>query len=152
MVEFRLLQWRVGHGLLEFEVHDRHGRRPMRLRFDPDWLSLDHGKLGPLPVPFGVDKWHHIRLHLDCDAQSYDLAVDGGWVRRSIPFAEPVDSLERLVFRTGPWRSDVRLSILDGEPANTGLDTQDLPGADHQIPLSVFYIDDVKTAEYKGDV
>ena len=53
--------------------------------------------------------------------------------------------IERLVFRTGPWRGDVRASVVDGQPATLGLDQEDLPGADVKAPLSVFLIDDVRT-------
>ncbi len=146
-VEFRVMLKQVGTSVLEFEVHDRHGNRPMRLRFDPDWLMFDQGKVEPTPVPFSIGKWYHIKLHLDCEQQSYDVALDGVWVKRNIEFAEKVESLERLHFRTGPWRSDVRLFILDGEPGNPGLYQEDLPGADHKVAESAFLIDEVKTAQ-----
>jgi hypothetical protein len=144
-IKFRVVQQQVGHGLFEFEVHNHNGSRPMRLRFDPDWLSLDLGKVGERPVPIAVGKWYDISLKLDCGSQSYDLAVDGKWVKRNIEFAVPVDSVERLVFRTGSWRGDVRPLIMDGTPNNPGLYMEDLPGADQKVPLSVFGIDDVKT-------
>ncbi len=144
-VEFRVMQVQVGPALLEFEIHDHHGERPMRLRFDPDWLSFDQGKAEPRPVPCSVGKWYSIRLVLDCNKGSYDVQLDGQWVRRDLPFAAKVESLERLVFRTGPWRSDVRMFILDGEPGNPGLYQEDLPGADQKVGLSQFLIDDVKS-------
>ncbi len=133
--------------MLEFEVHDRYGNRPLRLRFDADWLALDRGKITPDPIPISVGTWYEIGLQLDCQTQSYDLALNGDWVKRRVPFAEPVESLERLVFRTGPWRSDVRAAILDGEPESAGLYMEDLPGADQRVPLSIFLIDDVITRE-----
>lgn len=146
-VKFRVIQQQVGHGLFESEVHDRKGSRPMRLRFDPDWLSLDLGKVGERPIPITVGRWYDIALKLDCDSQSYDLAVDGKWVKRNIEFAVQVDSLERLVFRTGSWRGDVRPLIVDGAPNNPGLYLEDLPGADQKVPLSIFFIDDVRTTK-----
>ncbi len=146
-VEFSIMLKQVGTSVLEFEVHDRHGKRPMRLRFDPDWLMFDQGKVEPKPVPFSMGKWYQIKLNMDCEKQSYDVALDGVWVKQNIEFAEKVDSLERLHFRTGPWRSDVRLYILDGEPGNPGLYQEDLPGADHKVAGSVFLVDDVKTAQ-----
>jgi len=82
---------------------------------------------------------------LDCEKQSYDVALDGALVKQNIEFAEKADSLERLHFRTGPWRSDVRMFIIDGEPGNPGLYQEDLPGADHKVAGSVFLIDDVRT-------
>ncbi len=144
-IEFRLMQQQVGTAKLEFEVHDRHGNRPMRLRFDPDWLMFDRGKVEPRPVPFSMGKWYHVKLNLDCEKQSYDVLLDGVWVKKNIEFAEKVDSLERLHFRTGPWRSDVRMFILDGEPGNPGLHQEDLPGADQKVPISIFLIDNLRT-------
>jgi len=58
-----------------------------------------------------------------------------------------VDTLERLVFRTGPWRADVRPLVVDGSPDNPGLYFEDAPGADRKVPLSIFLIDDIRTAK-----
>ena len=145
-IQFRVNQYKVGHSLLEIEIQDRHGKRPMRLRLDPDWLSFDRGAGEPKPVQFKTDKWYHIKMVLDCERQSYDTSVNGEWVKQDLEFAEKVESLERLVFRTGPWRSDVRMFILDGEPGNPGLYQEDLPGADFKVAESIFLIDDVKTS------
>lgn len=143
--DFRILMCQVGHGILDFEVQDARGQRPMRLRFDPDWLSMDRGQTEPDPVPIRTGRWLNIRVKLDCDDQSYDLAVNGKWVKRNIDFAKKAETLERLVFRTGPWRSDVRPLIMDREPGDTGLYLEDLPGADYKVALSIYLIDDVKT-------
>jgi len=147
-VEFRVFTSKVGHGILDVEVQDKHGYRPMRLRFDPDWISMDRMETEPMPVRARVNKWYDIKLVLDCDEQEYDLYVDGKRVRKGIEFAEKVESLERLVFRTGEWRGDVRPLIVDGAPGNPGLYTEDLPGGDNKVALSVYLIDDVRT---KGD-
>ena len=131
--------------VLEFEVQDLRGTRPMRLRFDRNWLYVDRKQVSLNPVPITTGKWYDIALKLDCTSQSYDLAVNGDWVHRDVPFAERVDLLERLVFRTGPYRGDVRTMIVDGEPRPSGLYTEDLPGADEKVPGTVMSIDDVKT-------
>jgi len=144
-IEFRVFMERVGHGVLDFEAQDRYGDRPMRLRFDQDWLSMDRASVDPRPVSISCGKWTDIQVKLDCDSQSYDLAVNGKWVRRGVDFAKKVDSLERMVFRTGPWRGDVRPLIVNREPATLGLYQEDLPGADNKVPLSIYLIDDVKT-------
>jgi len=131
--------------VLEFEVVDRQGSRPMRLRFDRRWLYMDRKLMSINPVAVTTGRWYDIALKLDCSSQSYGLAVNGDWVHKHIRFAEQVDSLERLVFRTGPYRGDVRGLIVDSEPRPSGLYTEDLPGADEKVPVSVFLIDDVKT-------
>lgn len=68
-------------------------------------------------------------------------------MKRNLAFAEKVESLERLVIRSGPWRSDVRKFILDGEPGNRGLYQEDLSGADFKVAPSVFLIDDIRTVK-----
>lgn len=146
-VSFRVRVEQVGHAVLEFEVVDRAGRRPLCLRFDAEWLSLDMGKLEPRPIAIDTGRWHTIELQLDCEQRHYGLAVNGTWLRQNIPLAAPVETLERLVFRTGVWRGDVRQPIVDGEPAQTGQYSEDLPGADERVAPSVFLIDDVRTAE-----
>jgi len=147
-VGFRIFTSKVGHGVLDVEVQNKHGYRPMRLRFDSDWISMDRAKIDPKPLPARLNEWFDIKLVLDCGRQEYDLYVDGKLVRSGIEFAEKVDSLERLVFRTGPWRGDVRFMVVNGVPATNGLYLQDSPGADQKVPLSLYLIDDVTT---KGD-
>jgi hypothetical protein len=146
-VSFRALLRQVGHAFLEVEVQGPRSERPMRLRFDPEWLSLDEGKVDAPPVRIAPGRWLAIALRLDTQAQAYDLSVDGAWVRRGVPFAQRVDALERVVFRTGPWRGDVDPAILDGEPETPGLFVEDRPGADEKTAVSVFLIDDVSAGK-----
>ncbi|UCE07597.1 MAG: hypothetical protein JSW07_06065, partial [bacterium] len=148
IVRFRIQVSQVAIGsALEFEVQDQHGTRPMRLRFDKHWISLDREQVFPLtPIPLIMGKWYDVDLKLDCNLQSYDLAINGDWIRKDVTFAEKVNTLERLVFRTGPYRGDVRLIIIEkGEPRPAGLYSEDLPGADEKMPVSSFWIDDVRT-------
>jgi hypothetical protein len=145
-VKFRIMLLELPQGrVLEFEVVDEKGTRPMRLRIDRRWLYMDRKLMAINPVRISTGKWHDVTVKLDCDSQSYDVAVNGEWVRKAVAFAEKVESFERMVFRTGPYRGDVRASIVDSEPRPSGLYTEDLPGADEKVPVSVFLIDDVKT-------
>jgi hypothetical protein len=128
------------------EVQDKFGNRPMRLRFEQDWLGLDQGPLEIHPLPVKNGRWYNIELMLNCQKQSYYLKLDGNLVRKDVAFAAEVKSLERIVFRTGPWRGDVRTYILDGEPGNPGLYQEDLAGAGMKVPLSIFYLDDLSTS------
>jgi hypothetical protein len=145
-VKFRVMLSALPQGrVLEFEVVNAQGTRPMRLRFDRRWLYMDRKLMAIDPVRVTTGKWYDIALMLDCKSQSYALALDGDWVRKDIQFAEKVDSLERLAFRTGPYRGDVRTLIVDSEPRPSGLYTEDLPGADEKVAASVILVDDVRT-------
>jgi sialidase-like protein len=86
-----------------------------------------------------------LSLNLNCETQSYDLAFNGQWIRKDIPFAEKVETIERLVFRTGQYRGEVSPGMVNGAPKTTGMDLEDLAGADQKVPQSVYLIDDVKT-------
>ncbi len=145
-IEFRVLPARVGHGVLEVEIQDRFGHRPLKLRLDDKWLNLDQVRRWLKPIPVPAQKWLQVRLELDCAGGEYDLALDGKVVARDVKLAEQVATVERMVFRTGPWRGDVRAVFVEGEPETLGYTHEDLAGADRRVPLSVYWIDDVKTS------
>ena len=74
------------------------------------------------------------------------LAIDGVVTHREVPFAEPCPALERIVFRTGPWRGLVPSHLVDGRAERPpGLDTEDMPGADQKVPAAIFWIDNLTT-------
>ncbi len=146
VVRFRVQAEKFGHNIFEIELQDRYNERPLRLRIDPDWLSLDLNKENPRPLPIRPGQWYDIKIRFDCKKQAYDLSLDGEWLRKNVVFAYPVETLERIVFRTGSWRGYVPRLYLDGNPGNPGLDEEDLPGLEVKVPLSVFRIDDLKTS------
>ncbi len=145
-VQFRVNIHQIDQGhALEVEVVNEQGKRPMRLRFDKNWLGLDIAQVFPLqPVPITTNKWYTITLRLDCTTGSYALALDSEWIRRDLAFAEKVDSLERIIFRSGPYRGEVPATIAArGADKPAGLDTEDLPGADEKVAVCHYWIDDL---------
>lgn len=148
-VRFRVLLSRIGHGKLNVELQDKHGKRPMRLCFNSKWLSMDRGSTEPELVTIETGKWIDIKLKLDSKNRSYDLAVNGKWAQKNIDFAndaEGIEALNRLVFRTGSWRSDLRSLIVNGEPGAPGVYMDDAPGAGEEVAECIYLIDDVKTS------
>ncbi|MDR8391936.1 hypothetical protein NC796_12330 [Aliifodinibius sp. S!AR15-10] len=143
-VEFDVYVEKVGNAYLLVEVQDKHGARPNALRFDGARVGMDRGGVEPAPLPYPSGKWMHVRMDLDLEKQGYTLYIDGEKIH-DLPFDEEVESLERLVFRTGPWRGDVRQFIVDGEPGAKGIYKEDLPGADSKVDGSTYLIDNVKT-------
>jgi len=134
-----------GHAL-EIEVQDQRGARSLRLRIDKHWLGFDLKDANvPDPVAVEVGKWHAVTLRVDCPAGKYQVEIDGRRVNADIPLAEKVKNVERLVFRTGPYRNFVPADYVDGKFKASGLDDEDLPGADIKAPLCLYYIDDVMT-------
>jgi hypothetical protein len=107
---------------------------------------MDRMKTEPNPVSIKTNKWYNIKIVLDCGQGEYDLYVNSKRAKGGVEFEGKVETLERLVFRTGPWRGDVRPLIRDrGEPGTLGLYLEDLPGGDNKVPLSIYLIDDVVT-------
>jgi hypothetical protein len=146
-IAFRVQARQVAHSdSLEIEVQSQRGHRPMRLRLNRDWLSFDHGRRTYEQVRVTPQRWYAIELDLDCGAQAYALKVNGKVVREGIPFTEQTDSLERIVFRTGPYRGLVpSYLITDGGERPSGLEFSDLPGADQPVAPSVYWIDDLNS-------
>jgi hypothetical protein len=105
---------------------------------------MDRKLMAINPVRISTGKWHDVTVKLDCESQSYDVALNGKWVK-GVAFAEEVKLLERIIFRTGPYRGDVRALIVDSEPRPSGLYTEDLPGADDKVPVTTVLLDDVST-------
>ncbi|MBL9214410.1 MAG: hypothetical protein JNG83_02930 [Opitutaceae bacterium] len=128
----------------EIEVQSQAGERPLRLRFNQSWFSHDHGRRASPQVRITPLRWYDVELDLDCEKQSYRLRFDGQVVGEGIPFAEKTASLERIVFRTGPYRGQVPAPILGDIERPTGVETEDLPGADERAASTVYWIDDLR--------
>jgi hypothetical protein len=129
---------------LQIEVQDQQGIRPMRLRLDGSWLGVDRKKVTHPPLPIHTGEWYDVTLNFSISAQRYDLIVNGKEEISNIPFAEKVRSLERIVFRTGPYRGFVPPEhVEDAMPKPAGLESEDLPGSEEKAPLCVYWLDDV---------
>lgn len=144
-IEFRVLASQVGHGVLEAEIQDRYGHRPLKVRLDEKWLAQDQMARWVPAIPVVRNEWLTVQFDVDCAAGTYDLLLNGKAAGSGVKFAEKVETVERIVFRTGPWRGDVRAIFVEGEHATLGYTQEDLGGPDQRVPLSVYLIDDVKT-------
>jgi len=146
-VEFSVFVKKQGKDILEFELHNQKDQRALRLRFDArlEGINLDLGGTEPWPVPFKMNQWNHIKLSFNCDKGRYELWLNGKKVKENIEFDIDTATLERMVFRTGSWRSDVRLYLIKGQPHGPGMDTENLAAAGEKVPQSVFWIDNVIT-------
>ncbi|MBL9216567.1 MAG: hypothetical protein JNG83_13905 [Opitutaceae bacterium] len=145
-VEFRMMLAQPGPGNLEIEVQGARGERPMRLRLDPEFIMFDHVRAEGPSLPTRANHWYAVRLEFDTARRSYDCIIDGTKVASGIPLQANVTELQRVEFRTGAWRQDVRPFMIDGEPGSPGVYQEDLPGADTAVAESVYYLDDVRTS------
>lgn len=143
--KFNVNQIALGYAL-EIEVQDQHGNRPLKLRIDKEWLAFDLKKVESDAVSIAPNEWYHITLNIDCNKKSYNVTVNGIPQNIEIPFADNVNNVERIVFRTGSYNGYVPPQYAeDGNPGETGLDVESLPGGSEKVAPSIYFIDDIVT-------
>jgi hypothetical protein len=82
--------------------------------------------------------WYDFRLIINADInESFDLFLNGKKVLSRAALTEAVKSVERISFRTGPYRDIPNRRTPNEEP------TPPLPGADEKVAKAVYYVDDV---------
>jgi hypothetical protein len=132
-------------GSFEFELQSQRHDRPVRLRVTSKGL---HCEAAPgMQHNFAPAKWHAVKLECDCEARTFAVSVDGVTVLASGSFAEPAAVLERIVFRTGPWRGRVPAELLDGSAARHIDEPGKDLGADEPVAPTIVRIDDLFTEE-----
>ena len=66
---------------------------------------MDLGGVEPVPLAFQENRWYDLKVAFDCSKGRYDIWVNGELRREGIALDVDVPTLERMVFRTGTWRS-----------------------------------------------
>jgi sialidase-like protein/BNR repeat protein len=118
-ISFRVFPHSPANGRLEVEVLDAAGHRPVRV-----------------VIAQKPGAWHSVKIAVNAEAGTYDLSIDGRAVSKQAAFAEPAGTVERLLFRTGEFRT----SPTRQSDRYAGAD---LPNAGEPAPLAAFNIDDV---------
>jgi hypothetical protein len=149
-ISFRVQARDVAQGIpLDIEVQSQRGDRPLRLRMDRDWLGFDHEGVKVDPVRVAPHRWHVVQLELDCTRTVYTASLDGKVVHRDLKLTGECPAVERIVFRTGPFRGWVPPAhVENGAASPSGIETEDLPGADQRVAPTTFWIDDLTTAPF----
>jgi len=144
-VRFRIQGREVpADGCCEIELQSQQHERPVRLRFAANKLTCE-GSAAPITaLSFAPGGWRSIELKCDCAAGRFMLQMDGSRMGTEIAFVEPAAVLERIVFRTGPWRGRVPVHLVKGENV-TEPPGEDLPDADTRAAPTVFWIDELST-------
>jgi hypothetical protein len=148
-ISFSVMQQEYGLNGLEFEAQTARGGRPLRLWWTPTQLAFDVAGTEEERASIETGRWHRIVLEVDCDEERYSVSVDGVVVQPDLDLEDNPESIDRLVFRTGAWRMDVRQAYMErGEPGAPGVLDGDLPGADSKTARSSYLIDDVRTEAF----
>lgn len=128
----------VAKGLLEVDVTDQFGNRPVRIRFDDDGhIKAENGNKEVVLGSYQPDIWYKIKITVDAKIfGSYDISIDGKQLLKEAKLAEAVKSVERVSFRTGTYRNLPNRNTPNQEPA------EPLKGADEPVVDVKFFIDD----------
>jgi len=144
-VKTKVFAKQADHGMLEIDVADRYGNRPVRIKFDQDGkIKAANGTSEVSLLSYEPNRWYQIEIKVDTRPfGKYTVSIDGKNVLDQAQLAEAVLSIERLSFRTGPYR--------DMPNRHTPNETPEPPlvGADDPVPLAVFYVDDVYASTRK---
>jgi hypothetical protein len=141
-VRFQVLAKQENTGMLDVEIVEGSGKRPVRVRFDADGLikAMD-GQEWKTVEPYDPDEWHEVSIAVDTRTDAaYRIEIDGEPALERASFAEPVQSVERISFRTGPYRDQPTRQTPNQIPGPP------LPDCDEPVPLAVFYVDNVIVA------
>jgi len=139
-VSFKLRAAQTDHGRLEIELSDRQGYRPpIRIWLDDQAriqsMDANHNEAQTL-AHYVANVWYDVTIHFDLTEESFDVLINGVPYQRGVEILTSTDSLERLSFRTGPFRDHPTLR----DPKTPG---EDFPHADEPDPEAAYYIDDV---------
>ncbi|NHE58894.1 sialidase/neuraminidase family protein [Cyclobacterium plantarum] len=141
-VEWTVMVAPENAGLLEMDVVDQYGNRPIRIKISPEnQLTYMAGHIEKNMREIKAGAWQTFRLEIDAQPfGSYNLYRNGQLVAEKIPLTEAVKSVERISFRTGPYRNLPNRKTPNENPVPP------LPGADEKEALGLFYIDNVKVS------
>ncbi|HKO82167.1 MAG TPA: exo-alpha-sialidase [Chitinophagaceae bacterium] len=139
-VEFSVTPQQNDFGLLEIELTDAKGIPCLRLSFDSTGsIMTKQGYRNKSVGKYKIGEAVAIRIQLNAATRFYTTSLNGGNPSNNLCFA-PVESVERIVFRTG--------SIRRFPGADTPTDQMyDLPDADRKDKEAVYYINYLKTSE-----
>ncbi|MFA7471783.1 MAG: hypothetical protein WCY86_02670 [Spirosomataceae bacterium] len=139
-IEMDIMAGQDNQGILEIEVTDQFGNRPVRIRFtEKREIIAASGGIEKIVGQYRSGVWHTLKLEVNGTISgAYDLYWDGKKIAEKFALSEAVKSVERISFRTGAYRDQPNRTTPNQEPAPP------LPGADEKEKLTRFLIDNVK--------
>jgi hypothetical protein len=138
-IEVKVFPKQTENGILEVEVVDRYGNRPVRIRFDVDGnIKAENGEEEVILQPYKLDEWYTLKIEVDAQLfGSYNLSINGETKLKDAKLAVAVESVERISFRTGAYRD------IPNRKTPNEIPMPPLDGADDAVELVEFYVDDL---------
>lgn len=125
---------------LEIELADGTGVVACRVMLGGGKVQVRYASnnVDAFPLPSEI-AWHSLQLRVDCARNVYEVSFDGTpFTAYSMPrLVHKVNSVERLVIRTKPFRYLPNTEIYP--------ETPDMQGVDDPVDERVYYITNVKT-------
>lgn len=139
-IAFKIFITKENSGMLEVDVVDQYGNRPVRLRFGENGnLIAQDGAVEKTLSSYEKGSWQTITLDVNASYFGhFSLSLNGKKLLEKAALAEGVKSVERLSFRTGPYRDLPNRKTHNEDPEPP------LPGADEKVPMGIFLIDEVR--------
>jgi hypothetical protein len=137
---FKVMPEQSDRGMLDIELNDRFGARPLQIRFDSDgMLKVMDGASWKDLQKYQPHQWYSLGIAIDATPSgNYSLTLDGKTVLEGASLAMAVKSVERLSLRTGPYRNEPNRKTDNQEPGPP------LQGADEPLPAAAYCVDDVR--------
>ncbi len=135
----KVLAKQIKNGILEIDITDRYGNRPVRIKFDDDGIikAVDGNEELSLQT-YNPNIWYNLKIQIDAQPYgSYSISVNRTQHLKNAKLAEAVNSIERISFRTGLYRDLPNRKTPNQDSAPP------LEGADEPVKMAQFYIDDL---------
>ncbi|MBQ0072714.1 MAG: exo-alpha-sialidase [Prevotella sp.] len=142
-VEMNITPQQAGEGELQIELLDSKGTACSRLVFEKDRsITIKTGaRKNTLLSDYQNNTAYTIKLFCDLNSRMITVWIDGKKYGPKMLFA-PIESITRLSLRTG----EKRYYPTPDTPADTP-EGEDIEKDEEQIPMSAFYINNVKTRD-----
>ena len=139
VTEFSIVPQQNDHGWLDIEFTNAQGNAGVRLSFDSAGNFITKaGYRNRNLMKYNAGETYNIKVELNCDTRFYTVSVNGKALSPGLFFA-PLNSIDRVVFRTGHVR---RFPDTD-TPTDQDYD---LPNSGSQDKKAVYYINSLKTS------
>jgi len=140
-VVFSVIPQQNTHGLLDIEFQDAKGTPGVRLSFDSTGIfRTKAGYRNKSLIKYTAGEEYNISVSLNTGTRLYSVTVNGKDTSNNILFA-PLESVERIVFRTGEVRRFPN--------ADTPTDQMyDLKNTEKKEEKAEYYIKSLKTKSY----
>ena len=144
-ISFRIKVEKATDQPFEIDMTDRYGNRPVRIGLDRQKnITAVDGSDKKIIGKFSEGTWVNIKMRVDAKPYGdYSIWIDGNLVASGFQLAEAVKSVERMSFRTGPYRDLPNRKTPNEDPEPP------LPGADDAVPESVYLLDDLSVIKIR---